>query len=141
MPRAPRWPRRRCVRRWAADAPCWRARIRRARSRSWVSRSSRCGAAGWSPRNPRRRGRAPRLRHRRGNFHEAREIPDTGRRGIGATMMAPFVAVLRKDLLLEVRGGQSTVALGALSLLVLVVLVFAFNPGAGEQGAEAAAGA
>ena len=55
--------------------------------------------------------------------------------------MAPFVAVLRKDLLLEVRGGQSTVALGALSLLVLVVLVFAFNPGGGEQGAEAAAGA
>ena len=43
--------------------------------------------------------------------------------------------------MLEVRGGQSTVALGALSLLVLVVLVFAFNPGGGEQGAEAAAGA
>ena len=55
--------------------------------------------------------------------------------------MSPFSAVLRKDLLLEVRGGQSTVALGALSLLVLVVLVFAFNPGGGEQGAEAAAGA
>jgi heme exporter protein B len=56
-------------------------------------------------------------------------------------MMASFAAVLRKDLLLEVRGGQSTVALGALSLLVLVVLVFAFNPGGGEQGIEAAAGA
>ena len=55
--------------------------------------------------------------------------------------MNSFAAVLRKDLLLEVRGGQSTVALGALSLLVLVVLVFAFNPGGGEQGAEAAAGA
>lgn len=52
-----------------------------------------------------------------------------------------FVAVLRKDLLLEVRGGQSTIALGALSLLVLVVLVFAFNPAGGEQGAETAAGA
>src|SRR5579872_3312863 len=56
-------------------------------------------------------------------------------------MTSPFAAVLRKDLLLEVRGGQSTVALGALSLLVLVVLVFAFNPGGGERGAEAAAGA
>jgi len=55
--------------------------------------------------------------------------------------MNSFAALLRKDLLLEVRGGQSTVALGALSLLVLVVLVFAFNPGGGEQGAEAAAGA
>jgi heme exporter protein B len=52
-----------------------------------------------------------------------------------------FVAVLRKDLLLEVRGGQSTLALGTLSLLVLVVLVFAFNPAPGQQGAEAAAGA
>src|SRR6202030_2876383 len=56
-------------------------------------------------------------------------------------MMASLAAVLRKDLLLEVRGGQSTVALGTLSLLVLVVLVFAFNPGGGEQGIEAAAGA
>jgi heme exporter protein B len=56
-------------------------------------------------------------------------------------MVASFAAVLRKDLLLEVRGGQSTVALGALSLLVLIVLVFAFNPGGGERGVEAAAGA
>ena len=56
-------------------------------------------------------------------------------------MMDSFAAVLRKDLLLEVRGGQSTVALGALSLLVLVVLVFAFDPGGGEAGAAAAAGA
>ena len=55
--------------------------------------------------------------------------------------MNSFAAVLRKDLMLEVRGGQSTVALGALSLLVLVVLVFAFDPGGGEQGAAAAAGA
>ncbi|HEY2523918.1 MAG TPA: heme exporter protein CcmB [Candidatus Binataceae bacterium] len=55
--------------------------------------------------------------------------------------MNSFAAVLRKDLLLEVRGGQSTVALGALSLLVLVVLVFAFDPGGGEAGAAAAAGA
>ena len=35
-------------------------------------------------------------------------------------MVSSFNAVLRKDLLLEVRGGQSTVALGTLSLLVLV---------------------
>jgi heme exporter protein B len=55
--------------------------------------------------------------------------------------MGSFAAVLRKDLLLEVRGGQSTVALGALSLLVLVVLVFAFDPRGGEQGAADAAGA
>lgn len=55
--------------------------------------------------------------------------------------MGSFGAVLRKDLLLEVRGGQSTVALGALSLLVLVVLVFAFDPGGGRQSAAAAAGA
>ena len=51
-------------------------------------------------------------------------------------MMASFAAVLRKDLLLEVRGGQSTVALGALSLLMLVVLVFAFNPGGGERASR-----
>lgn len=55
--------------------------------------------------------------------------------------MGSFGAILRKDLLLEVRGGQSTVALGALSLLVLVVLVFAFNPVGGARGTEAAAGA
>ena len=56
-------------------------------------------------------------------------------------MLGSFAAVLRKDLMLEVRGGQSTVALGALSLLVLIVLVFAFDPGGGERGVEAAAGA
>ncbi len=55
--------------------------------------------------------------------------------------MGSFAAVLRKDLLLEVRSGQSTVALGALSLLVLVVLVFAFDPRGGPQGASSAAGA
>lgn len=55
--------------------------------------------------------------------------------------MGSFAAVLRKDLLLEVRGGQSTIVLGALSLLVLVVLVFAFDPAGGERSAGAAAGA
>ncbi len=56
-------------------------------------------------------------------------------------MIAAFAAVMRKDLMLEARGGQSTVALVALSLLVLVVLVFAFDPGGGAQGRAAAAGA
>src|SRR5260370_3403992 len=56
-------------------------------------------------------------------------------------MTASFAAVLRKDLLLEVGGGQRRVAVGAVWLLVLGVLVFAFNPGGGEQGIEAAAGA
>lgn len=48
--------------------------------------------------------------------------------------------MLRKDLRLELRGGQSTLALLALSLLVMVVLVFALDaPRA--RGVEAAAGA
>lgn len=55
--------------------------------------------------------------------------------------MGSFAAVLRKDLLLEARSGQSTVVLVALSLLVLVVLVFAFDPAGGERSAGAAAGA
>lgn len=55
--------------------------------------------------------------------------------------MGSFAAVLRKDLMLEARSGQSTVVLGALSLLVLVVLVFAFDPAGGAQSAGAAAGA
>jgi heme exporter protein B len=38
-----------------------------------------------------------------------------------------FAAVLRKDLRLEARSGESTVALLALSLLVLVVIVFALD--------------
>jgi heme exporter protein B len=35
---------------------------------------------------------------------------------------------LRKDLRLEIRSGQSTIALFALSLLIMVVLVFALSP-------------
>ena len=41
--------------------------------------------------------------------------------------MSAFAAVLRKDLRLEARGGNSTIALLAMSLLVLVVLVFALD--------------
>jgi heme exporter protein B len=55
--------------------------------------------------------------------------------------MASFVAVLRKDLLLELRSGESTIALVALSLLILVVLVFALDPMGGVRDAGTAAGA
>ncbi|MGH8013186.1 MAG: heme exporter protein CcmB [Candidatus Binataceae bacterium] len=55
--------------------------------------------------------------------------------------MSGFAAILRKDLRLELRGGESTIALIGLSLLVLVVLVFALNPAVGAAGAETAAGA
>lgn len=55
--------------------------------------------------------------------------------------MAGFAAVLRKDLRLEARGGESTIALIALSLLILVVLVFALDPAGGVRGAGTAAGA
>lgn len=54
--------------------------------------------------------------------------------------MGTFAAVLRKDLRLEVRSGQSTSALFALSLLILVVLVFALSPEPANR-AEASAGA
>src|ERR1700683_3820254 len=49
-------------------------------------------------------------------------------------------AVLRKDLRCELRSGESTVALLALSMLVLVVLVFALDAGR-VSSADAAAGA
>jgi heme exporter protein B len=55
--------------------------------------------------------------------------------------MAGFIAVLRKDLRLEVRSGESTIALVALSLLILVVLVFALDPVGGVRDAATAAGA
>ncbi|MGH7934729.1 MAG: heme exporter protein CcmB [Candidatus Binataceae bacterium] len=55
--------------------------------------------------------------------------------------MGGFAAILRKDLRLELRSGESTIALVALSLLILVVLVFALNPAVGAAGAETAAGA
>src|SRR5258708_8573537 len=41
--------------------------------------------------------------------------------------MSAFAAMIRKDLRLELRGGQSTIALLAMSMLVLVVLVFALD--------------
>jgi heme exporter protein B len=55
--------------------------------------------------------------------------------------MGGFVAVLRKDLLLELRSGESTIALVALSLLILVVMVFALDPAGGARDAGTAAGA
>jgi heme exporter protein B len=55
--------------------------------------------------------------------------------------MTAFTAILRKDLRLELRSGESTITLVALSLLILVVLVFALNPAGGTRDAETAAGA
>jgi heme exporter protein B len=55
--------------------------------------------------------------------------------------MAGFVAILRKDLRLEARSGESTIALVALSLLILVVMVFALDPVGGVRDAATAAGA
>jgi heme exporter protein B len=54
--------------------------------------------------------------------------------------MHGFAAILRKDLMLELRSGRSTTALASLALLVLVVLVFAFDRSV-VRGPEAAAGA
>jgi heme exporter protein B len=51
-----------------------------------------------------------------------------------------FTAVLRKDMRLELRSGESTFALLALSMLVLVVLVFALDAGR-VRNPDAAAGA
>ena len=56
------------------------------------------------------------------------------------TAMAALVSILRKDLRLELRSGLSTIALVSLSLLILVVLVFAL-PASAQRGAEPAAGA
>src|SRR5271155_2943295 len=55
--------------------------------------------------------------------------------------MAAFVAILRKDLRLELRSGESTITLIALSLLILVVMVFALNPAGGARDTGTAAGA
>ena len=54
--------------------------------------------------------------------------------------MSGFGAILRKDLKLEMRTGDSTITLIALSMLILVVLVLAFNPAEGRTG-DLAAGA
>src|SRR5208283_780303 len=55
-------------------------------------------------------------------------------------IVSGFAAVLRKDLRLELRSGESTLALLALSMLVLVVLVFALDA-ARVRSLDAAAGA
>ena len=55
--------------------------------------------------------------------------------------MGGFAAMLRKDLRLELRSGESTIALIALSLLILVVMVFALNPVGGVRDAGTASGA
>ena len=55
--------------------------------------------------------------------------------------MRRFTAVLRKDLRLELRSGESTIALLAIALLVLIVLVFALNPAGGNRDASMAGGA
>ena len=54
--------------------------------------------------------------------------------------MAAFSTLLRKDLKLELRTGDSTITLIALSMLILLVLVLAFNPAEGHS-ADLAAGA
>ncbi|HTY54840.1 MAG TPA: heme exporter protein CcmB [Candidatus Binataceae bacterium] len=54
--------------------------------------------------------------------------------------MAAFSTLLRKDLKLELRTGESTITLIALSMLILLVLVLAFNPAEGHS-ADLAAGA
>jgi heme exporter protein B len=54
-------------------------------------------------------------------------------------IMAAFAAILRKDLRLELRGGESTITLIAMSLLILVALVFALDPAGGDAGAAAGA--
>src|SRR5580704_7377606 len=56
------------------------------------------------------------------------------------SIVSGFAAVLRKDLRLELRSGESTLALLALSMLVLVVLVFALDA-ARVRSVDAAAGA
>lgn len=55
-------------------------------------------------------------------------------------MMGGFAAILRKDLTLELRTGQSVIALAVLSLLILVVLVLAVSP-LPPRAHEVAAGA
>ena len=55
--------------------------------------------------------------------------------------MAAFVAILHKDLRLELRAGESVITLIALALLILVVMVFALDPIGGARDAGTAAGA
>jgi heme exporter protein B len=53
--------------------------------------------------------------------------------------MSGFRAIVRKDIRLELRRGESTVTLVFLSLLVLVVLTFALNPAGGDTATAAGA--
>jgi heme exporter protein B len=53
--------------------------------------------------------------------------------------MSAFTAILRKDLRLELRSGESTLALIFLSLLILTVLTFALDAPAGDVAAAAGA--
>jgi heme exporter protein B len=55
--------------------------------------------------------------------------------------MRRLSAVLRKDLRLELRAGESTIALVVIALLVMIVLVFALNPPGGNRDAPIAAAA
>jgi heme exporter protein B len=55
--------------------------------------------------------------------------------------MAAFAAILRKDLRLELRAGESVLTLVGLSLLILIVMVFALDPAGGARDAGTAAGA
>jgi len=55
-------------------------------------------------------------------------------------MLEGFGPIVRKDLRLELRSGESTIALVSLSLLILVVMVLVFGP-SGARRAEVAAGA
>lgn len=55
--------------------------------------------------------------------------------------MRGFLTILHKDLRLELRSGDSVLTLIALSLLLLIVLVFALNPVGGARDAGTAAGA
>src|SRR5579863_337591 len=52
-------------------------------------------------------------------------------------MIANFMTVLGKDLRLELRGGRSTLALVVLSLLILVVMVFALDYSGGARSGAA----
>jgi heme exporter protein B len=53
--------------------------------------------------------------------------------------VSAFAAILRKDLRLEIRGGESTITLGFLSALILIVLMFALNAPAGDPSIAAGA--
>jgi heme exporter protein B len=53
--------------------------------------------------------------------------------------MSAFAGILRKDLRLELRSGESTITLAFLSLLILIVLMFALSPAIGDAATAAGA--